>query len=34
MDPIISSLRAKATEGEVIGALKAVYGEFQPETTF
>jgi methylmalonyl-CoA mutase N-terminal domain/subunit len=34
MGPIIDALRAHATEGEVIGALKDVYGEFQPETAF
>ena len=34
MDPIINALRARATEGEIIGALKDVYGEYQPETSF
>lgn len=34
MGPIIDGLRAHATEGEVIEALKDVYGEFQAETAF
>ena len=34
MGPIIDALRAHATEGEVMGALKDVYGEFQPETAY
>ena len=34
MGPIIDGLRAHATEGEVIEALKEVYGEFQAETAF
>ena len=34
MDPIISALRARATEGEIIAALKDVYGAYQPETGF
>jgi methylmalonyl-CoA mutase N-terminal domain/subunit len=34
MDPVIKALRAHATEGEIIGALKDVYGEHQPETAF
>jgi methylmalonyl-CoA mutase, N-terminal domain len=34
MDPLIEALRARATEGEIIAALKDVYGEPEPETTF
>ncbi|TMF02317.1 MAG: methylmalonyl-CoA mutase [Chloroflexi bacterium] len=34
MGPIIDALRAHATEGEVMGALKDVYGEYQPETAY
>jgi methylmalonyl-CoA mutase N-terminal domain/subunit len=34
MDPLIEALRARATEGEIIAALKDVYGEPQPETTY
>ncbi len=34
MGPIIEALRARATEGEVIGTLKREYGEHQPETAF
>lgn len=32
MDPIVDALRAKSTEGEIIGALKEIYGEYQPDT--
>ena len=34
MDPIITGRRARATEGEIIGALKDVNREYQPETSF
>jgi methylmalonyl-CoA mutase N-terminal domain/subunit len=33
MDSLIAALRARATEGEIIRALKDVYGEYKPETT-